>query len=382
MCAGFPTGHMQYRRYSLHPDVDNYLTHNYKNFKTRPLVQKIYYMDSAVNKAAAPGKLITVSHPINFEDNAINMDVFINLWQIPPMAIWSINVRAADMPQNCEFYKLDWFTIFLYNMRCYPHLVEKNIFVLPNLVLMPQFPNYSCIIDIVFSEECLKKYCFDPYRAFLSKTLPFISNVMQIIHDYLQNFIYIDIWSRNMIKNDATLFRITGMLKASHRNVYLTNRFATINNNVAQVQIFKDALRHKILCTTIIRNLNLGTWEIYPILERIIITTNNTEPKYEISRYDLEVMPQIAKRHLSKSTPLNLQPTYQPKFILTENMTEAGECPGIYTLNFGELINKSLEMNDNDNPNEEFITLQFHTNGGNRANRNKIAYIYIEISSE
>jgi len=64
------------------------------------------------------------------------MDFFINLNKIPPMSILHINIRYNGMQSNASFYRLEWISIYLYNLKCFPELVLKNIFILPNIFIL------------------------------------------------------------------------------------------------------------------------------------------------------------------------------------------------------------------------------------------------------
>jgi hypothetical protein len=136
---------MQYKKYTLHPIVEEYLYNNYKYFTTKSIFNEIFYTNNEE-------EYYSITYPISFI-NSISIDFFIKLEHIPIKSIKSITIRQEGFSSNDAFYKLNWLTIYLYNIRCHPELVKKKIFILPNLVILAYRFNY--ILEITFNTKIL-----------------------------------------------------------------------------------------------------------------------------------------------------------------------------------------------------------------------------------
>jgi hypothetical protein len=355
---------LQYRNYILHPYVDEYFTYNYKSFLIYPLIQETYYINKSENFLSISKVLKCYGH--------INMDFFINLNKIPPMSILHINIRYNGMQSNASFYRLEWISIYLYNLKCFPELVLKNIFILPNIFILENI-HYEYVLEIIFNKSYLNDFYFKKKLKYITSILPYTDELINLIIEYLPDYLFIDICYKSCSR-DIITDRIAGMLKCAFKIVYMRVLITSITNNITQIKLPKSFLHNNnILLTIFTPNYNLGSWEILPIFNKLVIT--NKENKYEISKYDLEITPLLNKRHFVKQLDKKIN---KYNFNITENITTSGKYDGIYLLNLDELVNKKLLLNDEyDDDDEDILIFDYYTNFNNN-----LAYIYMEISTK
>ena len=255
---------MQYRHYTLHPDVEEFFTYNYNNFLIKNLIQKKYY----INKKELKIELVL---PQNIN---INMDFFIKLENLPPMSISNIKIKISSITPKNNIYNLDWINIYLYNIRIYPELVEQNIFILPNIIILNNL-YFQYIMEIELNKEYLYEYYFKTLSKNIFNILPYPDEINKLIISLLSNFIYLDIWYKDCSDNN-NCDRACRMLKTSYHNIYIRNIYSPIINNKAELHIHKNIIQNNnILLTLINPNYDKGIWEILPNLDKIHIINKN-----------------------------------------------------------------------------------------------------------
>ena len=358
---------IQYKKYSLHPEVNRYFCNNYDKFLTLPLYQNKLSMPNIKDSNLRINNKVSLSFHISFQ-GAMSTDVFIQLKDIPPTVISSIHVKkekGIDVP----FYILDWITIYLYNLRCFPNLVEQNTFILPNL-FMGNRNSLGYLITIEFDEYKLYKHYFQPLYNKKLYILPMPIDVGKIVLQYMENYIDIDIWHRtsNIGISNIEQHSMIRFLYSAHKSIFAKIYKIPVNKNYSKVELHRNILLLNILFT-IVSEDDPNCFTIHNIIENLIIKDRNNI-LLNMSSINFNIIPFIIKhRQLNKSA--------NNEFNLTEIITKAGSHPNMYKLDLGLLINHSVIMNDDSiDLGDNMISIEFYTKPCN-----KNTYIYLEISN-
>lgn len=365
---------MQYRKYALNPEVDEYFCNNYNKYQTLPLSKKKVMLPNLKDSDILKNNTIPITLKIKSQ-GAICSDVFIKLNDIPPTVITNINVKkenGLDVP----FYNLDWLTIYLYNLRCYPKLVEQNIFVLPNLVMLNR-NSFGYFFEIVFDESKLYQHYFKLIRKKTLLTFPLPIDVGNIILKYLANYIDIDIWHRTSILGgvNSVECRMVCFIYTAHKNIFSQCHKIPIHGNYSKIELHQNVLLQNILFTIIYED-DPTLYSTINNFEQLIIKDRNNQ-SLNMTSVDFNVIPSIISRHFVNKKKIENYSTFPIKFNLTENITTAGQHPHMYKLDLGQLINHSVIMNyDPIDPGDNLISIEFYTKSCK-----KNAYIYLEIAT-
>lgn len=389
---------MLYRNYTLHPNVDDYFYYNYKNFTSYPLVQNtIFVSNSKEPDSENQPLLFTLSGKCS-----VNFDVFIKLGNLKPTTLRKVYVRYDGGTSNNSFYKMDWLTIYLYNMRTFPMLVKHNIFVLPNLVLFAgSLQKY--ILELYIDPKELELRSFAPWRKSVYGNLPFNNDIKSIIMSHLPNHIDIDIWHRANVNELATvgyhaISQTVNMLRVAYRNVYMSSYLIPIRKGCAQFNLHKSLLKTDSIFAIIHRNK--GNWDIVPGFNHMRISS--AHHNIIINGHDMFTNSILNEHHVTKvGSQKSPQEQYSIplKFKLTSLVTAPTpkdcELP-IHYVNFIDLLGRHLIMGEDADADTEadYVQLDFYTTAflqnktsvsddreiGNEYIRNHIYYLYLELS--
>jgi len=388
---------MLYRNYTLHPNVDDYFYYNYKNFTSYPLVQQTTFIEN--HSEEHPG-----TRPLLFTLNGIcsvNFDIFIKLGSLKTTSLRKIYVRYEGMPSANSFYRMDWLTIYLYNVRTFPTLVKHNIFVLPNLVLFAS-STQKYILELYFDYKELNRHSFTPWRKSVSECLPYDQDVKSVIMDCLPNHIDVDMWHRANMNEQTmagynTMAHIINMLRMAHRNAYMSSYLIPIRNGCATLNLHKNLLKADSIFA--IMQKNKGAWNTVLGFNRMQISS--AQHNIVVNDHDMYINNVLNAYHVKKNSGHKQQYSIPLKFKLTSQITSPipKECSlPIYYMNFIDLLGQHLTMGEDADAdaNSDYIQLDFYTTTTlqNRtnyraddkpttedaANRDHIYYLYLELS--
>lgn len=376
--------HMTYRAYTLHPNVDDYFYYNYPHYKTMPLIQNAYYLLDCTKKDL---RGFSISVPIHVQGN-ICTDIFIKLGQLHATCIDRINVQISGFRTDHGIYNLDWITIYMYNLRQHPDLVARNIFILPNLVLIAS-TMYNYILDIKFNHVALYEYVFQPWRsAVWANMLPDIGGQVM---KYVPNHVLIDIWGRTD-RCDQSAMHIThsqifSMLKSSFKLVYMSNYLLNCNSESAiTINIHKNVMHNHLLFSYICKD-HCGQWRPISQFAKLVIRIGGVE--HTILEHELTILPYLYNIHYIKQVKPLREYTIPSKFKLTSNITDSGEThPYMYLIHLSEYIDHSLIMGDGGDDEDAIMSLTFYREITNpdqtidKFDQTQDIQLYVELSTK